>query len=95
MEGRHINLCEKCVRSSSKQDGPAIAALLDVGSFLSYISNKYGIVQSTGVFWKNRYQKTGDAERKIWLGASPSYNARRGRAIWEAAHHKPITTAQK
>lgn len=72
----------------------SIIALAEAEKSVRYISAKLDISVSTVVYWKRRFEETGDVERQPGSGEKKLTEANE-EDIVSAAQSKPITTEQE
>ncbi|KAK4028924.1 hypothetical protein OUZ56_021942 [Daphnia magna] len=87
------DLMDRCLKKLSPKERASIIALAEAEKSVRYIIAKLDISVSTVVYWKRRFEETGDVERQP--GSEKKLTEANEEDIVSAAQSKPITTEQE
>lgn len=85
---------DRCLKKLSPKERASIIALAEAEKSVRYIIAKLDISVSTVVYWKRRFEETGDVERQPGSGEKKKLTEANEEDIVSAAQSKPITTEQ-
>ena len=79
----------------NSQEKGAIIGCHSAGQSIRLIARNNGFSQKTVARWVNRYEETGDVERKVGSGRPSKLSPAQLQMLVDAVAAKPITTAQE